>query len=252
MKKTYQAPTVKKAFQILRLISDSENGLGISDISRALDLSKGTVAGITAGLEEEKALVRDPGTKRFSLGLTLFELGRASFSRAGLAGLARPVMEDLMEKVEESVFLGAKNGDRVTIIDVVESRQDMKITSPVGTTMPLLAGATGKVFLSRVEKERVEELIRKRGLRSYTENTITDPGLYLEELKKVRKLGYATDYEEYLPGVRAVVYPVDGQTHFSTAIWVVGFKASLDDEKMVSVIDETGLAAQEISRLFRI
>ena len=94
----YKAPTVKKAFQILRLISRDDNGIRISNLSKDLGLSKSTVHGITAALEEQGAIIRDLRTKRYTLGLTLFELGRAAYSRIDLKDLARPVMEDLMEK----------------------------------------------------------------------------------------------------------------------------------------------------------
>jgi DNA-binding IclR family transcriptional regulator len=250
MKKPYQAPTVKKAFNILRLLSEHEKGLGISDMARALDMSKGTVSGIAAGLEETGAIKRDPVSKRFFLGLTLLELGRASFGQATMSNRIRPVLEDLMERVDESVFFGAKRGDRVTIIDVVESHQDVKISSSAGTTIPLVVGATGKVFLSLMERQRAKKVIQEKGLTRYTKNTIIDPEKYLEELEKVRAQGYATDYEEYLSGVRSVVCPVGGLIRFSIALWVTGFKTSLDDEKMALAIDETKRAAHEISTLF--
>ncbi|MFN2356321.1 MAG: helix-turn-helix domain-containing protein, partial [Desulfotignum sp.] len=43
MTKRYQAPIVKKAFDILKAISKSEQGLRISDIATDLDISKSTV-----------------------------------------------------------------------------------------------------------------------------------------------------------------------------------------------------------------
>ena len=55
----YQAPTVKKAFQILELIAGEDKNLTISDLSRELGISKSTVHGITRALEEARALYRD-------------------------------------------------------------------------------------------------------------------------------------------------------------------------------------------------
>ncbi len=100
MAEKYQAPIVKKAFQILRLISDTDRGLKISELSRDLGISKSTVHGITTALEELGAIIRDPLTKKFSLGFTLFELGRAAYSRIDIKDLARPFMEKLMEKTQ--------------------------------------------------------------------------------------------------------------------------------------------------------
>lgn len=248
MSKPYQAPSVKKAFQILRLIADSVQGLGISELAKDLGISKGTVHGITSSLQGVGAIKRDPDTKRYSLGLTLFELGRLAYAQVDLKELARPVMEDLMEKTQESIFLGVLNGDHVTILDIVESRQDLKITSPVGTVLPLFAGSTGKVFLGALREEKALEIIKSKGLPRYTEDSITDPARYIEEIKRVRQAGYATDDGEYIMGVRAVTCPIKADRRLISAIWVVGFKATMNDQKMKIVVEETKRAAREISQ----
>jgi len=165
MKKiTYSAPSVKKAFKILYAISDSSDGLGISDLSKKLKIGKSTVHGITTALEELGILVRDPLYKRYTAGYSLLELCRAAFATIDLKDVARKPMEKLMGKVGETVFLGVLNGDHVTIVDMVESRNDMKITSPPGTKLPLLAGATGRVLLSQIDMEKSREMVQKKGL----------------------------------------------------------------------------------------
>ncbi len=70
MTKKYQAPIVKKAFLILKAISKSSQGLKISEIATALDISKSTVHGITAALEDQGALIRNTGSKRYVIGTT--------------------------------------------------------------------------------------------------------------------------------------------------------------------------------------
>jgi DNA-binding IclR family transcriptional regulator len=243
----YKAPTVKKAFQILKLISDSDRGVRLSALSKELAISKSTVHGITAALEELGAIIRDPLTKRYTLGLTLFELGRGAYSRIDLKDTARPILEDLMEGAQESVFLGVKSGDHLTILDIVESRQDLKITASIGMRIPLFAGAAGKVVLSSMPEEQAIELIRSNGIYKYTEKTITAPKRYLQEIRTARENGYATDDEEYILGVRAVASPVWGNGQPLSAIWVVGFKPSLGDDKMKLLIKETKKAAETIS-----
>jgi len=251
MAKKYEAPPVKKAFQILRLISDSEDGLGVTDLSRGLKISKSTVHGITSALEDIGAVIRDDGTKRYKLGFTLFDLSRKAYSQIDLRDLARPIMEDLMDRTQQSVCLGVLNSEHVTILDVVESRQDLKITTPVGTKIPVLAGATGKVFMAWMADEQAMKFVWGKGLTRYTENSIINPAEYFQEIKAVRQNGYATDDEEYILGVRAVAAPVTGHRTLLSAIWVVGFKASLDDEKMNTVIKETKAAAEAISQIIR-
>lgn len=248
MAKTYQAPIVKKAFIILNAISKSPRGLKISELSAGLDISKSTVHGITAALEEQGAVIRDLETKRYSIGPTLIALGKAVYEEIDFKDIARPFLEDLMEQCEESVFFGVKSGDRVTIIDIIESRKDIKITSPIGTTLPLMAGAVGKLLLSRMDSRDLEKYLSTHPLIRYTPKTIIDPEQYTLELEKTRQTGYATDDEEYLSGVRAVAVPIHQYRAYSLAVWVVGFKASMTKKKIPSIIEQTLSAARKINR----
>jgi DNA-binding IclR family transcriptional regulator len=246
--KGYNAPSIKRAFAILNAISASRGGLGVSEIARMLNIAKSTTHGMTQALEEVGALIRDPGTKRYKLGFTLLEIGRRAYSQIDLQALTRPVMEDLMEKTRTSVFIGTLNLDRIIVLNIIEARQDLKITAPVGTTMSLFAGAVGKVFLASMESGEAERFITDRGLPGFTDNTIVGKAPYLKELEKVRKQGYALDDEEYILGVRAAAAPISNLGHLKAAIWVVGFKAGLDDAHLETVAWETRKAAEQISK----
>jgi len=246
--KKYGAPSVKKAFAILSAISSSKDGMGVSDLANRLKMAKSTVHGMTSALEELGAAMRDPLTKKYKLGFALLEIGRSAYSQIDLQTSARPVTEELMEKTRTSVFLGILNWDQVTILDIVESRQDLSITAPVGSSIPLFAGAVGKVFLASMPEVQAKKMVQSKGLPRFTDNSILDVDLYLNELRQVKEKGYAVDDEEYIMGVRAVASPLIGLGQLRSAIWAVGFKASLDDKNMQNLARETHLAAQAVSQ----
>jgi DNA-binding IclR family transcriptional regulator len=246
--KKYGAPSVKKAFAILSAISSSKDGLGVSDLAKKLKMAKSTVHGMTSSLEELGAVMRDPLTKKYKLGFTLLEIGRSAYSQIDLQTSARPVTEELMERTQTSVFLGILNWGRVTILDIVESRQGLNITAPVGSAIPLFAGAVGKVFLASMSEEQAAKIVKSKGLPRFTDNSIVDVDVYFNELRQVREKGFAVDDEEYILGVRAVASPLTGLGQLRSAIWAVGFKASLDEKKMQTLTGETQKAAKTISR----
>jgi len=246
----YQAPTVKKAFQVLDIVARRDKRLTLSDLSRELGISKSTMHGIARALEDIGAIIRDKKTKRYTLGLTLLELAHAVYARIDLKDIARPILEDLMRSTRQTVFLGIRSGDRVSIIDIVESSQDLKITAHIGARLPLLVGATGKVLMASLAEDEAAQLIRTVGLRQNTEHSITDPDRYMEEIRKARVAGYAEDDEEYLQGVRAVAAPIQAPGGQVSAIWVVGFSQSLTAEKMTEIAAATRDAAESISRKF--
>lgn len=244
----YQAPIVIKAFQILDLVAKRDQHLTMSRISRELGISKSTVCGITKALEGIGAVVRDEKSKRYSLGLTLFELGRKAYARIDLRDFVRPIMEGLMRSTRQSVFLGMRSGDHVSIVEIVESTQDLKITAHIGARLPLLAGATGKILLASMTEPEAKQVIRTMKLRRNTERSITDPALYMEEVRKAREWGYALDDGEYMQGVKAVAAPIRSDGWQMSAIWVVGFTQSMQDENMAAIAMETKDAAAAISR----
>jgi DNA-binding IclR family transcriptional regulator len=248
MKKiTYSAPSVKKAFRILDTLSNSPRGLGVTDLSKQLKIGKSTVLGITTALEELGVLVRDPVQKKYNVGYTLLELGRKANAKMEFKEIARRPMENLMAKVGETVFLGVLNGDHVTIVDVVESPNEIKITSPPGTRLPLLVGATGRVLLAQLDREKAQQIVQKMGLKRYTSKSVVDPKQFLKEVGKAREKGYAIDREEYVLGVRAVAAPIQAATLPPAAIWVVGFSSTLEDKKLGIVVGEIQKTVQEIS-----
>ena len=247
----YQAPIVRKAFQVLELVSKREGRMSISDISRELGIGKSTVHGVTQALEQAGALVRDEDTKCYSLGLALFELGRKAYARIELKDIARPVMEELMQETQQSVFLGIRSNDRISIIDMVESAQDLKITAPIGARLPLLIGALGKVFTAFMNESEAAWLIRTSGLRRDTAKSITDPERYLQEILAARKSGYALDDEEYIQGVRAVAAPINIPGRPMSAIWVVGFTQTMSGERLAAIAGQTKRAADDIARKVR-
>jgi DNA-binding IclR family transcriptional regulator len=161
-------------------------------------------------------------------------------------------MEDLMRSTRQTVFLGIRSGDHASIVDIVESTQDLKITAHIGARLPLLVGATGKTFMASMADHEAEHIIRTVGLRRNTERSIIDPERYMEEIRKARDCGYALDDEEYLQGVRAVAASIHAQGQPMSAIWVVGFTQTMKVEKMTMIALETKLAAETISGKFNL
>jgi IclR family KDG regulon transcriptional repressor len=250
-KNGYSAPSVIKAFEILKALGDTPEGMGISALARRLGIGKSTVHGITAAMEEIGVVIRDSRTKRFRVGFTLLELVRKALAGLELAAVAKKPMEVLVEGTEETAFLGVLTRDHVTIVEAVDSPKEFKVTAPRGTRLSLRAGAVGKIFLANMEREKAVEILHQKGLKQYTPNSITDMGRYLEELDRVVEMGYAIDDGEYLMGVTAIAaaIPVDGLP--LSALWSVAFSSSLTEEKRRDLIEHVKATAHEIESTLR-
>lgn len=242
-------PAVDRAARILKAFTSADQAYGVTEISRLLDLNKSTAHAILETLCHYSLLERDAATRTYRLGYGLFELGSLVGERMEVRQVARPFLRDLVQAVEETVFLGIFHDDHVTIVDKEESPHDVKITSPVGRRLPHCAGAFGKVFHAALPEPELERLIERKGLRAFTPRSLTDPGEYRTELAQVRTLGYALDREEYLSGVRAGSAPVvNARGQVVAALCVVGFSSRLPDGRLEQVARQVRQAAEEVSK----
>lgn len=233
----YKAPAVHKAFQLLRSVARSQKSLGIVELAKQLGYSKSTTHGLVHALLREGALTQGTGAHKLYLGPAIAELLFSDWHQEKVNELAQPILNDIRDSISETVILGVRIRNRVLIITTAEASESLKISVPVGSTIPLLGGAVGKVFLSDETPDHAIQLIQKHGLRRYTPRSITDATEYLTELDHVRAQGYAVDIEEYLQGIRAVAVALHNRRGLPAALWVVGISASMDTEKMKKIAD---------------
>lgn len=205
--------------------------------------------GITRALTNLEAIRQDTSIKKFKLGPTLAQLGSRAKAGVDLRLSARPVIEELSRAYAETIFLGTLDGQKITIIEKADSPSELKITAPVGTRIPLFAGAAGKVFLTGLNETVLKNMLINRSIPKFTVNSITDPDEYLKEISQARELGYATDFEEYIQGVNAVSVPVtDWWGRIMAILWMVGFTHSLTGEKVRLVASALMRAAIDINK----
>lgn len=248
----YNAPILYRAFAILEEIARVPSDLGVSNLSRRLSIPKSTVYGIVQALLEIGAL-RQNETNKLMLGPTLARLGNQALAGINIRATARPYMDKLSEESKVTVFMGIFDEHGITIIEKADSPLELKISAPIGTRIPVFAGAAGKVFLAGMRKKMLDKIIKERSVPKFTENSITDPEKYRLELEKVRRAGHAYDLEEYIQGVNAISVPLlpDAWGWPTAALWLVGFSRSFHGEKLEQAVTSAKQAATEIGDILK-
>src|SRR5256714_2135002 len=110
------APMVERAFRLLDLLSVMEEGLTLSDLARALNMSKGSIHGLLKTLENSGA-IEQVEDRRFVLGPRIYDLAQTYIQRAGLRHIALPAMHRLASSTGETVCLGRIEQNGVHIIE---------------------------------------------------------------------------------------------------------------------------------------
>jgi DNA-binding IclR family transcriptional regulator len=243
----YSAPIIKKTFEVLRLIVGSNRSLGVTEIAKTLSLSKSTVFGILKALQDTGFVAKSKTTKKYAIGQELFKLSKIVLQGDVLAMIARPFLEKLIDLVDETVFLCAREENSVRVLDTIETSKKLKISSPIGTKFPITAAAFCKVFLSSMDDNEIRDFLIERGLPKYTENSITDVDMYIEEIAKVRQRGYGLDFEEYHMGVRGIATLIFAKGYPITSICILGFTGSMTEDKLNDMAKHLTNTAREIS-----
>ena len=198
MKERTTLPGVRvlhKSIDVLDLLRENRSGMTLAGITAALGLPKPTIYRILATLESRGYADRlDHGP--YVIGRKLFESPNKLSSEAALLQAARPVIEELVATVKETVNLGVLDGGEVLVIDTVESPLAVRMSSKVGNRRFLHSTALGKVILAGTAEKEVRRLIRMKGLKRLTPATITVEAGLLTELARIRQQGYSLDNRE--------------------------------------------------------
>jgi DNA-binding IclR family transcriptional regulator len=231
--KLKRVPAVDKCFKILEFLAGSQSPMGISELSNKLNFNKSTVFNIIYTLADLEFLEWVPGNK-VRLGIKLYALGREAGADSIIISRIHPYLETINQKTKLSVFLGLRSERKAVIVDKVDSSYDIMVSSEMGMKIPLTAGAGGQVLLSQLSETQIDKILQEDKLKKFTPSTEIDPRRFKNKVKKVQLEGFALDDEEYIEGIRALAIPLNvGRPDLQAAIWVVGLKSQVTDEKIV-------------------
>ena len=246
--RTKSVPAVEKAMAVLESLAASQNGLGLSELTRELSLPKSSTYGMLLTLERLGYLHRNHDTGRYMFGMKILSLANMAMNGLNLRKLATPHLRQLMNKTLLTVHMTIQEHHEAVIIEKADSPYTPKVETWVGKRMGIHCTAAGKALLSDWSEEDIDRLIRF-GLPRYNDNTIVSPKKLKKELELVAKEGYALDDEEETIGSRCVGAPIRDQTgKVVAAVSVAGFKQQIHHETFPSLVLSVKETAASISQ----
>jgi IclR family KDG regulon transcriptional repressor len=240
--------SVANALRLTKVFSEHEYEMGISALAQRLGLAKSTVHRLATTLVEYDMLEQNRETGKYRLGLALFELGTLVRRKMDVTTEAQGEIHTLAEASGETVQLAILDHLSVLYIRIRESRQAVRMSSGLGSRAPAHCTGVGKALLAFQPPEVVKQVM-ENGLKRYTEHTITDPELLLQELASIRARGYSIDDEEIEVGLRCVAAPIrDHSGHVTAAISVAAPVQRMSKKNVQATIPSVLAAAESISR----
>jgi IclR family transcriptional regulator, acetate operon repressor len=204
----YSIRAVERVCDLLDLAQRSPEGFSLLDVVNATDLPKSSAFRYLTTLLSRRYLERDGASGLFRLGPSLLPLQGRQLDV--LAARARPLLEELRDRFEETVNLAVLDGDRVLYLEIIESQRSMRLAARKGERDHLHSTALGKAIATTLPVERVRAVLEHAGMPAKTAVTITDIDTYLQELGVTRARGYALDNGENEEDGRCVAVPLVG------------------------------------------
>jgi len=200
----------KRVLEILEAVAKAKRPVTGNEIMAWVKLPKPTVYRTCALLETMGMVQREPDSKKLTVGPRLCALALEVMLSSPSRGPIRAVLQSLAGTTGETCTFAILDGNEVVVVDRVESAEPLRLQLHAGSRIPVHCTASGKLFLSLIPRALSRKLVASAPLKRMTPNTIADPALLEEELRRIRKERLSRDNEGFSLGLIAIAVPVIG------------------------------------------
>jgi DNA-binding IclR family transcriptional regulator len=217
----YPITSVDNALRLLTLFREHER-VRLSEAKEHLGVAHSTAHRLLAMLAYHDFVRQEPDSRVYVAGPALVEIGLTAVRTMDIRRYARPILEELAARFEETVHLAGLEGGMVRYLDAVESPRMLRVAARTGTALPANCTASGKAMLAELPDQEVLSLFPgDAALPGQTGRSITDRAAFISELRRVRERGFALNEGESEEGVASVAVPVPGPHHRPVAALTV-------------------------------
>lgn len=198
---------LEKAFRVIEAMAGREGPGPLGDLARKARLPKSTSHRILRTLDRLGVVAQDPRSGLYSLTPRLADLGRRDRWRE-LLGRARPVLEELHRRFNETVNLGVLDGLEVRYLHCVETTRPIRWIGPLDAPDPYWVASLGRAIAAFLPPGELDTLLAATRLRAFTPRTIRDKVALRRVLDETRAQGWAFDDEQQVEGVVCLGAPI--------------------------------------------
>jgi DNA-binding IclR family transcriptional regulator len=182
--------TVARALAVLDVFSLARPELGLAEIARITNLNKATALRLLNTLVEGRLLTKNLRSGLYRVGSKAIQLSEIAKKSTGFAIQARPYLVALRDKLNETAFASVRIGDDRIDVEQVESTAAMRRVMSLGSPKSLYIGCAGKIMLSVMEEQEIEEYLSRHPLPR--DGEYRSSATLLKEISVVRRNGYAS------------------------------------------------------------
>jgi len=238
--------SVDRALTILGILARLGEA-GVTEIAAELGVHKSTAFRLVATLESHGMVEQNEDRGKYRLGVGVLRLAGATTARLDVVQESRPLCRQLAASTGETVNIAVMSDRSALYLDQVAGPSALQPHNWVGQHIPLHATSNGKVLLSGLTSEQVDELLPR--LPSYTSGTVTTKARLRRELAEVREQGHAVAVDELEVGLTAIAAPIrNAHGDVIASLSVSGPTFRLGETRVKELVPVVQDTADEVSR----
>ncbi|MFN4171918.1 MAG: IclR family transcriptional regulator [Pseudorhodobacter sp.] len=195
----YRAPALSKGLDILELLASDPAGCTQAEIAKTLGRTAPEIFRMLMVLRD-RGFVEQRDDERYVLTMRLFELAHRHPPIRRLTVAAGEPMQDLADRINQSVHLAILDGGSVVVMAQVDGPDNHLNSVRLGARFPLVETASGRVLAAWLAPDRLAAL-----------SSHLPPGAapgFLADLAQVRQAGGWEADSFSIRGVRNISAPI--------------------------------------------
>ncbi|MFS4091059.1 IclR family transcriptional regulator C-terminal domain-containing protein [Streptomyces sp. AF1A] len=206
--------------------------MSLTDVANATGLARPTARRILLTLAELGYVRQQAGG--FALTPRVLDLGVAYVRSTGLWDVARPHLEWLVERTNESCSIAQLDGSDIVYVARVSVPKIVTLAVQIGTRFPALQTSLGKVLLAALPPDEAARALAEPSRSGLVPVWQPARQEWEAELREVRARGWALTDEQLARGIRSVAAPLrDGSGRVIASVNVNAHAAETPVEVLV-------------------
>ena len=198
--------TLERGLQVIRCFNEETPARTLADVAKAVGLTRAAARRLVLTLEALGYVERTD--KVFRLSPRVLELGYSYLASQPWWRHAQKVLQEAGREIGCACAVGVLDRDSVAYVAYTPGGESATVLRAVGTRLPAVATAMGRVLLAHLPVSDVAALLRAHPPARLTPFTLTEPADIAADLERIRDKGYSAVYQQLEVGLFSVGVPI--------------------------------------------
>jgi DNA-binding IclR family transcriptional regulator len=225
---------------VAEAVAASEEPARLTDLAARAGLTLPTTSRLLREMVDAGVVAHPNGSRGYVLGTRLVAIARIAADRNSIVDVALPEMEGLRDLTGETVSLHIPRGRQRVCIAEIQSTNEVRRVVPIGLSLPLHVGPTGRVLLAYAAEGDREQYLADADLSPGERKRLST------KLAEVARVGWDLSIDERTPGVGALTAPILARGTAVAALSVSGPSTRWTDSR---IRESAALVVQSADRI---